>query len=354
MNAVKLDNNNNKENVPECKVCKNPSKDRCSRCKKARYCSRECQVSDWPTHKQMCASNKTLTSKYAEIFKCKLCSQLLVDPVTLPCCASLVCASHVDVLENTNYTCHICHQCHRARFTLDTSEIDEALFHIEEQRSDVFEQLSELDPKEFVRIAKETISKTEKGPKTPKLAVLEYFEDIKNQVDVIREEFRVVLVKETDDEALLEKIDDQSNFIIECLCDLQEHAVKKAEALEPSFNETVLEDLKAMVHQVESKSIDDGQFEQVNKQILEFKFRCDQMLSFEDHWSCLKDIHIGILSLFDCKYCDIVNTLVEHKIKPIKYILKITARNRKELKNRILAYEGNCVWILHIKCLIFR
>ncbi len=38
-----------------CNVCKKNGKIKlCSRCKKVRYCSPECQKSDWPTHKTVC------------------------------------------------------------------------------------------------------------------------------------------------------------------------------------------------------------------------------------------------------------------------------------------------------------
>ncbi|XP_023319023.1 zinc finger MYND domain-containing protein 10 [Trichogramma pretiosum] len=37
-------------------VCKKVAKHRCSRCKEASYCSRECQVKDWPKHKSLCES----------------------------------------------------------------------------------------------------------------------------------------------------------------------------------------------------------------------------------------------------------------------------------------------------------
>ncbi|PRP85944.1 zinc finger MYND domain-containing protein 10 [Planoprotostelium fungivorum] len=42
-----------------CLTCglKNPGK-RCSKCSAAAYCSRECQVKDWPTHKRICKPSK--------------------------------------------------------------------------------------------------------------------------------------------------------------------------------------------------------------------------------------------------------------------------------------------------------
>lgn len=38
-----------------CIKCGNPAENRCSRCKKEWYCSRECQVTHWPEHKELCA-----------------------------------------------------------------------------------------------------------------------------------------------------------------------------------------------------------------------------------------------------------------------------------------------------------
>ncbi|XP_011159606.2 zinc finger MYND domain-containing protein 10 [Solenopsis invicta] len=38
----------------KCLVCQEASKKRCSKCKEAWYCSRECQVKDWENHKNIC------------------------------------------------------------------------------------------------------------------------------------------------------------------------------------------------------------------------------------------------------------------------------------------------------------
>jgi hypothetical protein len=40
--------------IQECSVCKSAAELRCGRCKKANYCSKECQVSDWRAHKITC------------------------------------------------------------------------------------------------------------------------------------------------------------------------------------------------------------------------------------------------------------------------------------------------------------
>ena len=38
-----------------CVVCNAPSSKKCSGCRLARYCSRECQMQDWQEHKTHCA-----------------------------------------------------------------------------------------------------------------------------------------------------------------------------------------------------------------------------------------------------------------------------------------------------------
>ena len=42
--------------VRKCLICDKITTSRCSKCKSAGYCCRECQVADWPTHKFFCAS----------------------------------------------------------------------------------------------------------------------------------------------------------------------------------------------------------------------------------------------------------------------------------------------------------
>ena len=40
---------------PKCEECGNLATQRCSRCKMAWYCSRDCQLRQWKKHKQLCA-----------------------------------------------------------------------------------------------------------------------------------------------------------------------------------------------------------------------------------------------------------------------------------------------------------
>jgi hypothetical protein len=56
----KINNKRNKKNYSNrksvCDKCNMIVKDikRCAKCKKVKYCSQQCQISDWPTHKINC------------------------------------------------------------------------------------------------------------------------------------------------------------------------------------------------------------------------------------------------------------------------------------------------------------
>ena len=38
-----------------CVVCGGAASQRCSRCRKQRYCSKQCQLQHWPNHKPVCS-----------------------------------------------------------------------------------------------------------------------------------------------------------------------------------------------------------------------------------------------------------------------------------------------------------
>lgn len=64
-----VNNNENQKTNAKCITCDQITKNRCSKCKSVHYCKRECQVSDWQTHKLFCASLPIPPKKLAGRYK---------------------------------------------------------------------------------------------------------------------------------------------------------------------------------------------------------------------------------------------------------------------------------------------
>lgn len=115
--------------VTECDCCKAANAEqRCSKCKCAYYCSRECQKKDWPQHKRIC---QELAQKSAEIEavdrsmdaqvdvkeksqhgECAIClDPLNKDPLSLPCkhifCGPCI-LEHQRYIGGREITCPLC------------------------------------------------------------------------------------------------------------------------------------------------------------------------------------------------------------------------------------------------------
>ena len=58
INSLDPKKKDNKERERKCSVCEKDTKFKCAGCGKTRYCSRECQVADWKTHKRDCKTKK--------------------------------------------------------------------------------------------------------------------------------------------------------------------------------------------------------------------------------------------------------------------------------------------------------
>ena len=74
---------------------------RCTGCKFVRYCSKNCQVTDWPSHRQLCQSIQTVSLRdYSRLYIKDLCFKILISVVN--------CIIHV--LANF-YSTTICTKC---------------------------------------------------------------------------------------------------------------------------------------------------------------------------------------------------------------------------------------------------
>ena len=43
----------------QCKVCNKTSTNNCAKCHSVQYCSKQCQLADWPNHKRLCRDIKS-------------------------------------------------------------------------------------------------------------------------------------------------------------------------------------------------------------------------------------------------------------------------------------------------------
>ena len=127
--------------------------------------------------------------KIKHLFDCDLCHELLVDPITLVC-GNNVCKKHIDMpKETTSFKCGICHDEHL---------IPKRGFALNKRMQDGLEiQLNALklapaydECKVEIQKANENVDKIESLRKNSEIYIYEYFEDIKRQVDIRRENLK--------------------------------------------------------------------------------------------------------------------------------------------------------------------
>ena len=149
-------------------------------------------------------------------FDCDECHKLLAFPVLMPC-GNIVCKSHIDKLQtdiNNNISslaCGVCHEehlvpkngfiVHRRLQTLLELELDSL------KLSPAFE-----DCKKEIEATKEKLETMESLEKNSEVYIYDYFEDVKRQVDIRREDLKLKIDNYSDD--LIKSIDvNQKNYI---------------------------------------------------------------------------------------------------------------------------------------------
>lgn len=225
----------------------------------------------------------------SEKFKCSVCSQFMIDPVTLPC-GQNVCQSHSNLIRGFSFFC-ICNNYHLWFFTPNKT-----------QKSELANVLK-LDPQFAINEALKTIHKIES--QDPEFFVYEYFEDVKRQVDLRRE----LLKNETDE---------HSNELIESIASKQSECMEMAKRRGPAsqnFDGTVKEALKELIEKVQTVTVKADEFERVNRQILELKFQCDKLLE-EYHREITKERYT--LQPTDLKIADVFGTMEKRRVVNVK------------------------------------
>lgn len=82
--------------------------------------------------------------------------------------------------------------------------------------------------------------------------------------------------------------------------------------------------------------LDDGQFEQFNRQALALKFKCDKMIDCETHVAILKEKHRTLMEWTKFTYTLIEKALREQHIGPIAYISeRVYSAEKQNMKEEL-------------------
>jgi hypothetical protein len=189
-------------------------------------------------------------------FDCDLCNKLLIDPIVLPC-GNCICKAHLNELltniskETGTFICCICK---------DEHQIPKNGFIIQKKLQNLIKlELNLLEPsplyeecKKEIEEAKEKVVKIEQLKKDPESYIYDYFEDIKRQVDIRREDLKL-------------KIDTYSDEIIKSIDNTQVNLVKLSK--EVNLMNTNLEkserELNILMEQFDTLKFNDKKFEEI-------------------------------------------------------------------------------------------
>lgn len=246
--------------------------------------------------------------KVKSLFDCDLCHETLVDPIALPC-GNSVCKRHVDELlekepDKTFLECEICHVEHI---------IPKEGFMVNKRMQECLNiQLNTLkllpvydECKEVIRIAKENVAKIEKLETSAENYIYEYFEDIKRQVDLRREDLKAKIDKYSDE--TIQSIESSQLSYIK----LSKEANRLAENIDKSKKE-----LDEFVTGFDTFQIDEKKFATIKQNVsdLNDKFKGiiseyhDSLLGNKEY--SLKFNGFNVAQTFGCLFVDsIVNIL---------------------------------------------
>lgn len=131
--------------------------------------------------------------KIRNYFDCDQCSKVLVEPITLTCGNSL-CKKHLDdwlkdlSKERSTFDCELCHDEHsipKKGFAINKRMQSGLEAQFDSLELPVFDEC-----KKEIENAKENIIKIDSLEKNAENYIFEYFEDIKRQVDLRREDLK--------------------------------------------------------------------------------------------------------------------------------------------------------------------
>ncbi len=141
--------------------------------------------------------------KIKNFFDCDLCHELLVDPISIPC-GNNVCKSHLDKLlkkiskEKSFFQCEICKEEHF--IPKKGFKVDKRLQNGLEIQFNTLKLTPIFDEcKKVIKTARERVAKIDTLEKNSEGYIYDYFEDIKRQVDIRREDLKMKIDKYSDE-----------------------------------------------------------------------------------------------------------------------------------------------------------
>ena len=209
--------------------------------------------------------------KIKNLFDCDLCHQVLVDPISFPC-GSNVCKNHLDkLLKNVSkdksfFRCEICQEEHfipKSGF-----KANKGLQNCLEIQLNTLKLTPIFDEcKTVLKAARERVAEIEMLEKNSEGYIYDYFEDIKRQVDVRREDLKMK-IDQYSDEMILSIEGTQVNYI-----KISKQVNKISTDIEHSKKE-----LDDYVKRFDTFDIDEKKFEAIKKGVICVNGKLDKII----------------------------------------------------------------------------
>lgn len=217
--------------------------------------------------------------KIKKLLDCGICSQLMVEPVTLPC-GKTVCKCHLDIFVDYSsyetFECALCHKQHSV--PEDGFKINECLQNaLDTELNTISGGQLFVECTEYIELITQTINKIQLLKDDPGQHIYEYFEDCKRKVDMRRETLKAEIDQYS--EGLIKFVDEKK-----AKCMLTE---RNTDQITISVN-----DLTTCVNSNKRKldilEIGSAKFEIVKEELVDLKMKSDMILIKEKN-SLLND-----------------------------------------------------------------
>jgi hypothetical protein len=183
------------------------------------------------------------------LFDCDICDKLLIDPIVLPC-GNVVCKKHIEI---NNFICIKCQKEHvipENGYKVNSriqKLLDIRLNTL--KRSTVFNDCNKL-----IEQAIENIIKVESLENNSEAYIVEYFEDIKRQVDLRRDSLKL-------------KIDNISNNVIKSIEKTQANLINVSKEVKSPNIDKVKEELDEQMKKINESEFNDNKFKNAKKRL---------------------------------------------------------------------------------------